>query len=284
MEGNVLTGAPSTSSQPYVIAVGNEKGGTGKSTTAIHLAVALMYRGFRVAGIDLDPRQRTFYRFCENRRASARVDGFDIPLLEVRSVERSDASERDEARQEERTRLEHALAALADHDFIVIDTPGSDSTFSRLGHEAADTLVTPLNESFVDIDVLARIDRVNREIVAPSVYCQMVWEQHNRRVSEGRPGIDWVVLRNRMSHVDSHSRREVGRVLELLSKRIGFRLSSGIAERVIFRELFPKGLTLLDLPTVAPETRNSPSHQAGRDEVWGLLSAIGLPEAALMHA
>ena len=250
----------------------------------MHMSVALVRKGFRVAGIDLDARQRTFSRFGENRRAFAKATGLDIPLLDVHLVQPSDADSRTDAKDVERANIEQAIGALTGHDFIVIDTPGSDSSLSRLGHEAADTLVTPLNESYLDIDVLARIDRENREVLAPSVYCQMVWEQHNRRVSTGRAAIDWVVLRNRLSHIDSHSRRDVSRLLELLSRRIGFRLSPGFGERVVFRELFPKGLTLLDMPEVMPETRDSPSHQAGRREIWGLLNAIGLPESVAVHA
>jgi len=267
-------------SRPYIIVVGNEKGGTGKSTTAIHLAVALARRGFRVAGIDLDSRQRTFKRFMENRQRFVEASGWAIPVPDTRVLTPSEADSRADAREDERRLLERTIADLGNSEFIVIDTPGNDSQLSRLGHEAADTLVTPLNESYLDIDVLARIDRDQREVLAPSIYCQMVWEQHNRRVSNGRPAIDWVVLRNRVSHIDSHSRRDIAHLLDLLAKRIGFRLSSGFGERVVFRELFPKGLTLLDLPEVMPETRESPSHQAGRRELWGLLTAIGLPETA----
>lgn len=269
---------------PYVFVVGNEKGGTGKSTTSMHLAVALARRGFNVAGIDLDARQRSFARFTENRRIFSQATGADIPLFDVLAVEPSSSDYRNDARDEERRMLQTAIRSLRGRDFVVIDTPGSDSSLSRLGHEMADTLVTPINESFVDVDILARIDRENREVLAPSVYCQMVWEQHNRRVSDGRSAIDWVVLRNRLSHMDSHSRRDVRALLEILAKRLGFRLEAGFGERVVFRELFPKGLTLIDLPDIIPESRRNPSHEAGRREIWNLLRAIGLPEHILEDA
>src|SRR3546814_6757451 len=58
-------------SVPYVIVVGSEKGGTGKSTTAIHLTVGLMKLGFRVGTIDLDARQGTFTAFWRNRAAQS---------------------------------------------------------------------------------------------------------------------------------------------------------------------------------------------------------------------
>lgn len=268
----------------YVIVVGNEKGGTGKSTTAMHLGVALAARGFDVRGIDLDHRQRSFARFAENRHSFAKETGAKIPLFDVTTIEPSGLGNRSEARDEERATLDSTVRSMSGAEFIVIDTPGSDSSLSRLGHEQADTLITPMNESFVDVDILARIDRENREVLAPSVYCQMVWEQHNRRVSDGKPAIDWVVLCNRVSHIDSYGRRDVRALLAVLAKRLGFRLATGFGDRMVFRELFPKGLTLLDLPDIAPETRQNPSHEAGRREVGALLRAIGLPEHVLAMA
>lgn len=272
------------SPDPYVIVIGNEKGGTGKSTTAMNLTVALMRAGYSVAGVDLDVRQRTFLRFAENRRAFALVAGRDIPLPEVHPLAPSNADSRLVAKDEDRVRVESIVRALSGHQFVVIDTPGSDSTLSRFGHEAADTLITPLNESYLDIEMLARIDRENREVLAPSVYCQMVWEQHNRRVTEGRGPIDWVVMRNRCGHIDSHSRRDVCRLLDLLAKRLGFRLSPGFGERIVFRELFPKGLTLLDIPEVMPERKDIPSHAAGRKELSELLRIIGVSEPVRAYA
>ncbi len=166
-------------------------------------------------------------------------------------------------------------------DFIVIDTPGSDSHLSRLAHESADTLITPINDSFLDIDVLAQIDRRRREVLAPSTYSQMVWEQNNRRVLAGQPPIDWVVMRNRLSHIEARNKREIAGLLIQLARRIGFRLAPGFGERVVFRELFLQGLTLLDLPEEeAPGLAPNPSHLAGRAEIRALLQTIGLSETA----
>jgi hypothetical protein len=105
----------------------------------------------------------------------------------------------------------------------------------------------------------------------------MVWEQRQQRALLGLPPMDWIVMRNRLSHIESHNKREIGRLLELLSQRIRFRLAPGFGERVIFRELFPKGLTLLDLRDDAAEFKLSLSHVAARQEVRALLQSLSLP-------
>lgn len=262
---------------PYVIVVGSEKGGTGKSTTAIHLAVALMKLGFRVGTIDLDARQGTLSAFVRNRRGTAERTRRALEQPKHRAVERSTASERAAAEADEAGRLQDAFDDLADCHFIVIDTPGSDSYLCRLGHNRADTLITPLNDSFLDIGVLAQINRDRREVEAPSVYSQLVWEQNNQRVVTGRPPIDWVILRNRLAHIEARNMREISALLELLAKRIGFRTAPGISERVVFRELFMKGLTALDLQPDRGSAGSS-SHAAAQREIQDLLVAIGLFE------
>ncbi len=264
---------------PRIIVLGNEKGGTGKSTTAAHLIVALLKRGFSVGSIDLDARQGTLSRLLENRADYAKRRGLDLELPEHRRLYRSESSARGAAEWEEKRAFERAVADLAERDYIVMDTPGSDSFLARAGHACAEVLITPMNDSFLDLDLLARIDPEGRQILEPSLYSQMVWEQRQQRAVMGLAPMDWIVMRNRLSHIDARNKREIGRLLELLSQRIGFRLAPGFGERVIFRELFPKGLTLLDLLEDDPEFRLSMSHVAARQEVRALLRAIGLPEA-----
>ncbi len=288
-EALVQTGADA--SPPYVIVVGSEKGGTGKSTTAVHLVVALLKLGFRVGAVDLDARQATLASFFENRSAFAATSGRRLELPVWRRIERSQAADRSAAETEERGAFERALGELADRHFVVIDTAGNDLHLSRLGHAAADTLITPLNDSFLDIAVLARIDRDKREVQAPSVYSRMVWEQNNHRIVAGRQPIDWIVVRNRLAHIEARNMREIGRLLEVLAHRIGFRLAPGIGERVVFRELFLKGLTVLDLPEEpgaesAPQgsaPQSSASQAAARQEIEALLRTVGVvgePEPA----
>ncbi len=265
--------------RPIVITIGNEKGGTGKSTVAVHLAVALLKLGYRVGSIDLDARQGTLSRYLANRGGLTEAIGRTLALPLHRRVERSEASNRSVAQKEEKARLREAFAAMADRQVVVIDTPGGDSYLSRLGHANADMLITPLNDSFFDIDVLAHIDRDKRQVLAPSAYCEMVWEQNKLRVASGRRPIEWIVMRNRLSHIHDHNKGEIAGLLEQLAKRIGFRLAPGFGERVVFRELFLTGLTLLDLPDESANSRHAMSHHRARSEVRELLRVIGVPEA-----
>ena len=265
---------------PYVIVLGNEKGGTGKSTTAVHLVVALLRLGFSVGSIDLDGRQGTLSRYLAKRRAYAERSGRDLPLPQHRRIERSKAPIQAAAEAEEQNRMSEALGALRNCQFVVLDTPGSDAFLARLAHTHADTLITPLNDSFLDIDVLAEVDVERREVRAPSSYTKMVWEQNNRRVVAERAPIDWLVLRNRLGHLEARNKRDIAVLLELLAKRVGFRLAAGFGERVVFRELFHKGLTLLDLDDEPGAQAPTASHLSAREEINDLLAALGVFQQA----
>lgn len=262
----------------HVVAFGNEKGGTGKSTTAVHVAVALMRSGARVAAIDLDVRQRTFARYVENRTAFVERSGQALPVPTIHVVERSKAPHVDAAVAQESESLTEALtSASKESDFVIIDMPGNDTNLSRLGHAFADTLVTPMNDSFLDFDLLAKVDPESLEIKAPSLYAEFVWDCRKRRVLSRRPAIDWVVMRNRVSAIEARNKRRVAVALDSLSERIGFRVAPGLSERVIFRELFPLGLTLLDLPVEGVDVPLTMSHVSARQELRALLSVLALP-------
>ncbi|MEM8586417.1 MAG: division plane positioning ATPase MipZ [Pseudomonadota bacterium] len=261
----------------HVIVVGNEKGGSGKSTTALHIMVGLMRDGRRVGAIDTDARQGTFSRFVERRRRTAEKTGADLPMPEIVPVLPSQAVSVAFAQEEERQSVAEAFETLgAACDAIVVDTPGSDTHLSRVVHARADTLVTPLNDSFVDLDVLATVDPETLEILQPSTYAETVWEQRKRRMIADRGSIDWIVMRNRLSALDARNKRDMGDLLARLAKRIGFRLLNGFGERVIFRELYLMGLTLMDLREGAIAGGLTMSHLAARQEVRSLLDAIDL--------
>jgi chromosome partitioning protein len=215
----------------------------------------------------------------ENRKATAATMLVPLPMPRHIPVENSKADSAIARRDDEADRLSGALSNLADCDFIVIDTPGSDTSLSRFAHTLADTLITPLNDSFLDLDLLGRIDSGGEKILKPSVYSDMVWDQRKQRaVNRGRP-IDWIVMRNRLSSLDAKNKRDIGRLLEQLSRRIGFRIAPGFTERVIFRELFPRGLTLLDLSRKDAGITWRISHVAARQEVRELVAAVGLSKA-----
>ncbi len=263
----------------HVIVLGNEKGGSGKSTTAMHLIVALLKTGNKVGAVDLDLRQRSLSRYLENRKKFSDIKGKDLPFPVVSEVEASSLDSREESRDQETQNFQNALTGLEGCDYVVIDCPGANTHLSRLAHLHADTIVTPLNDSFVDFDLLARIDPETGRIAGPSLYSEMVWEARKRRAMTGvQGGIDWVVIRNRLSATRARNKKNVGDKLDDLAGRIGFRHARGFGDRVIYRELFPMGLTLLDLGG-----RNSPvrlstmSHVTARIEIRSLVAALNLP-------
>lgn len=262
----------------HVLVIGNEKGGSGKSTTALHIAVSLMSDGASVATLDLDARQATLGRYIENRVAYARRKGLDLPVPTHAAVMASTLPDRAEAEADEQARFEAALEPpLLSADFVLIDTPGSDTHLSRLAHMWADTLLTPLNDSFIDLDLLARIDPDTLKVVRPSVYAEAVWKQRQVRAVQGGRPVDWVVMRNRLSSLAARNKRDMGTVIEALAKRIGFRTTAGLSERVIYRELFLNGLTLLDLKRGGSGPSLTLSHVAARQEVRDLVASLNLP-------
>ena len=267
-----------TGTGAHIIVFGNEKGGSGKTTAAMHIAVSLARMGKRVAAIDLDSRQRSLTRQLENRAAFKERSGADIAVPGSYVVARSNLKSLDEGAAEESRKFAEILAEVeTQNDFVIIDTPGSDTQLSRIGHAAADTLVTPMNDSFVDLDLLARIDPQNYEIKQPSLYSDFVWDCRKRRLMARKPALDWVVMRNRISSTDTRNKRRMSGVLDKLSERISFRVAPGFGERIIFRELFPHGLTMLDLPQKSLGIALSMSHVAARQEVRELLQTLKLP-------
>jgi len=265
----------------HVIVLGNEKGGSGKSTTAMHLCAALMAAERKVGAIDLDLRQQSFFRYLENRAATAQRDGASLSMPRQFSLTLSVNDSVEAAQAEEEAHFAQALTTLDETcDFILIDCPGSDTRYARMAHSVADTLITPMNDSLVDFDLLARIDAASGKVLGPSVYAELVWDARQLRAGAGLKPVDWVVLRNRLSHSQAHNRRKVGKALDNLSKRIGFRIVPGFSERVIFRELFAQGLTLLDMDKT-DRMSLSLSNIAARQEVRELVNALDLPEVAV---
>ncbi|MES2699035.1 MAG: division plane positioning ATPase MipZ [Pseudomonadota bacterium] len=273
---NALHAAP-TVAQRIVFA--NEKGGTGKSTTAVHVAVALSYQGARVAAIDLDTRQATMHRYCENRAETRTRRQIDLPGP-VCEVFRGTTVEE----------LEEQVARLsAQTDFLIFDTPGRDDPFARHVATEADTLVTPMNDSFVDFDLIGQVDAETFKVRRLSFYAELIWEARLKRsratIEQHRRQMDWVVVRNRTGHTDARNQRRLDTALGELSKRVGFRVAHGLSERVIYRELFPSGLTLLDKGQLG---ELGTSQLVARQELRSLVAHLGLtlavraPEMALM--
>jgi len=260
-----------------VIVVANEKGGSGKSTVAMHVAVALMKAGQRVATIDLDSRQRSFTHYIENRRAWAQHLGRALEIPSHSCVQHeSNLGGADDAAAASKGLID-AVAAAAGADFIVIDTPGHDSHLMRAAHAMADILITPLNDSFVDFDALASVDPVSLAVTGNGHYAQMVDEARCQRQLLDSVAMDWIVLRNRLSHTNTRNKRLMGEKLAELSQRLNFRSVDGLGERLIFREFFSRGLTALDeLDEATLGTRPTMSHVTARLEIEQLLNSIRL--------
>ena len=266
----------------HIIAVGNEKGGSGKSTTALHLAVYLLHQGHRVATIDVDSRQQTLTRYVRNRRATLETSGRQIPMPKHVHLPTAWG---DSIRENQRAELDiftKAVDGLRNEvDFIIIDTPGFDGNLARLAHGFADTLVTPINDSMIDLDVLARIDLATGEPIETSPYSRNVQRARAERLASTGKGIDWILVRNRISNLGSRNASQVQDIVERIATRLGCRVAEGIAERVIFRSLFPIGMTVFD-PLEADLLGGAPSmsHVNARQEYRSLVAALNLPTPA----
>jgi chromosome partitioning protein len=255
--------------QAHRIVFANEKGGTGKSTTAVHIAVALAYLGARVASIDLDPRQRTMHRYIENRLATLEKRGLTLPTPDCEVF-----------RGENTGDLIALIRRLeASCDFLIIDNPGRDDPYARAAVEHADTLVTPMNDSFVDFDLIGQVDAETFKVKKLSFFAELIWEARMKRsrmtLEQQRPEMDWVVVRNRTGHVEARNQARLHKALTEMAKRVGFRVTQGLSERVIYRELFPSGLTLLDKGHLG---ELGTSHLVARQELRSLVKALALPE------
>ena len=249
----------------HVIVFANEKGGTGKSTTAVHTAIALAMKGARVSCLDLDHRQRTMGRYLDNRLETMNRVGRPLPMPRFETHDGDSIA-----------RFSESLERLGqDTDFLIIDTPGRYDKFGRIAITNADTLVTPMNDSFVDFDLIGQVDPDTFRVTRPSFYSELIWDSRKRRAKADGQTIDWVVLRNRMQHIEARNMKRVSEAIDQLAKRVGFRVIPGLSERVIYRELFPKGLTMLDSREFG---EMGLAHVAARQELREMMAGLALPE------
>jgi chromosome partitioning protein len=263
-------------SQASVIVVGNEKGGAGKSTIAIHTATALLHGGAKVAVLDLDLRQQTVGHFFANRQAWLAANNAVAPMPLLHPLSSDGAALAKASDAEALARFDEALGeARAGADFVLIDTPGSDTAISRAAHRNADLIVTPMNDSFVDFDMLGVVDPVTLELTRHSLYSETVWNSRKERATSERKQIDWLVLRNRLAPTEARNRKRLDERVNALARKVGFRVGPGLRDRVIYRELFPFGLTIADLSSTIRPVAMSLQHVAARQELRALMSAMG---------
>jgi chromosome partitioning protein len=264
-------------SQASVIVVGNEKGGAGKSTIAIHTAVALLHAEAKVAVLDLDLRQQTMGHFFANRRKWLAANGAEAPMPIEHPVSSEGAALAQASEQEALSRFQDAFGEASQGvDFVLIDTPGADTAISRAAHGLADLIVTPMNDSFVDFDMLGVVDPVTLELTRHSLYSETVWNSRKARAAKDRKMIDWVVLRNRLAPTEARNRKRLDERVDALSRKVGFRVGPGLRDRVIYRELFPFGLTVADLSPKIRPVAMSLQHVAARQELRAVMTALGI--------
>jgi chromosome partitioning protein len=240
-----------------IITVANEKGGAGKSTVAFHLCVALADAGRNVLAIDLDRRQQTLSHALTSREGTARRLGTALPMPRHLVLGHDSGS----VLMQEMARVGQSC------DTIVIDAPGYDSPIARRAIALADTLVTPVNGSFADVDLLGRFNPVTMKYTGPGCFAEMVEGIRQARFELRQPALDWRVVLNRVRRGTSRSQTNVECALAQLEEKIGFRLVHGLADRVAYRELLLLGLTHLDLRRIPQLPR---THSIARDEILQL--------------
>ncbi len=259
---------PTPTRKSHIIVFANEKGGVGKSTTAFHTCIALCNAGHKVAALDIDLRQLTLDRALNARTESAR--DYDVDLPRPRQILLAQSTE-----AELETKIRMAQIECA---FIIIDVGGHDSPIARRAIFMADTIVTPVNDSFIDLDMLGRIDPRTGELKTLGAFARLVAHLKEPGLALRARPLDWVVMQNRARSRGTKNERKIIKALEEIAPVAGFRLIPGLRERVIYRELFPLGLTLFDLHLIPKLGRAQP---AATVEISDMLAALDLPTGTL---
>lgn len=260
------------SKKAHVIVISNEKGGTGKSTLAMHLAVKLLQEGFKVATIDLDGRQGSLSKYISNRHNFCEQKQLDLPLPEHFRIEPESNAY---LIPSEREKIGFRIYELSNNfDAVIIDTPGTKNYLFEEAHKYADTLITPITDSLIDLNVIADIDFSSGKVLAPGHYANYIWEAKKYLAAQGKAYLNWIVAGNKISASRSRNKTVVFEYLEKLSKLYGFRFFDGIKDRVIYRELFLEGLTVLDMQHPELKMRMTMSHLAAKLEIKHLAEFI----------
>lgn len=256
----------------HIIVVSNEKGGTGKSTISMHLAISLMQESFSVAVIDMDGRQGTLSKYIANRKKFCLHRKIKLPVPELFTYAPQSDPELIAAN---RDNIDHRIKELIhEYDAIIIDTPGTKNYLFDIAHRYADTLITPMTDSLIDLNVMADIDFESATIGRPGHYASFIWDVKKQMAAEGRHYLNWIVVGNKTSPYKSKNKNAVFEYLERLGKLYGFRFTPGLKDRLIFKELFLEGLTVLDMQNEKLKMRMTMSHLAAKREVRSIAEFI----------
>jgi chromosome partitioning protein len=260
-----IESSPQQPASTHVIVLGSHKDGAGKSTIAMHVAVALLNCGQRVATVDLDAQHKTLTHYVEHRRAAGSSElrrpthlvstGGSRLLVEDEGIEFFS--------------IVDAVASIgATHDVIVVDTPASDGDLIRFVHSLADTLITPL-----DRDTAYHV-----QMMGTQHYAELVSGARQRRNRADGKSIDWVVVCNRLSATEASDAGATSKGLNELAGRLAFRCVEGLAERAVYGELFVRGLTVLDrLDQATLGALPNLAHVTAQREVTSLIAGLALP-------
>ena len=244
----------------HVIVVGNEKGGAGKSTISIHLTVALLEGGLqgrlhrsRHAPADAD----AVLRKSPFLVAATRDWPIELPLHCAMRARRNATTSAPTRRWSSRMFADAIGAVEHEYEFVVIDTPASDSYLMRLAHSLADTLVSPLNDSYVDIDVFSRVQHDRTQRGAVSQYADLVMQARRKRRLVDNGVIDWVMVRNRIASIASNNARQIAVSIARLSHGIAISASRMVCMTAsssanCSRSASPRSTRSRKAPTAAP--------------------------------
>ncbi len=254
----------SNHNKAHIIVISNEKGGTGKSTISMHLAIKLLNEGFKIATMDLDARQGTLSKYIENRRKFCTAQNISLPTPKHFEVHLGQESE-----------IADKINALSSHfDAIIIDTPGTKNQLFEEAHQYADTIITPISDSLIDLNVIADIDFQTGKMIKIGHYADFIWEVKKNLAAKGKSYLNWIVVGNKTSNLKSKNKSTVFSQLEKLSKTYGFRLNDGLKDRVIYKELFLEGLTVLDMRHEKLKMKMNLSHLAAKREIQKIAEFI----------
>ena len=175
----------SRSPAPRIIAVANQKGGVGKTTTAINLAAALAEQGQKVLVVDLDPQGNastglgidpedrgltTYDLLVENAPLEDVIHGCETEGLSIIPAT-TDLSSADIALQSNpnrstllRTALRSTFAELGQWEYILIDCPPSLNLLTVNAMVAADSVLVPLQSEFFALEGLSQLMLTIREV------------------------------------------------------------------------------------------------------------------------
>lgn len=259
-----------------IIVFSNLKGGTGKSTTALSVIVGLLRQGKSVASLDLDMDQEALSRYLFNRTRFAKLTKLRIGMPDHHRFTQIDPGGNGAELSTRLDKLSELIDKLvAENDYLVIDCPSLDNPLTRAVTARADVLTSPVNESFLDIDVIGEVRGSPPTVTRVGPFAEIIGAEMQRRREEGIAPLEWIVVRNRRNPSATRHTAAIGTVLDELARNLSFRVTDGFVDRLIFRELFLVGLSILDLRKDDPLIAGNSSHKSAYEEASDLLQSVG---------